>query len=108
MAENAPQKAGTNGFAIASFIIGLLGGNILAVIFGFVALNQIKKQGGEGKGFAIAGIILGFLGLILLIVYVIFFFWLFGAANNIIQSPLYNTEVQNALDSLNNVQFNFQ
>jgi len=38
-------------------------GAILAVIFGFVSLNQIKKSNGSqtGRGMAIAGVILGFI-----------------------------------------------
>jgi putative regulator of septum formation/uncharacterized protein DUF4190 len=52
-----PQRqGGTNGFAIASLIFGLLGGILLSVIFGFVALSQIKKRGQGGKGLAIAGL----------------------------------------------------
>ena len=47
----------TNGFAVASLIFGLLGG-LLGLIFGIIALNQIKKNGGKGKGLAIAGIVL--------------------------------------------------
>jgi hypothetical protein len=51
-----PQKQGTNGFAIASLVFGLLGGILLSVIFGFVALSQIRKRGQGGRGLAIAGI----------------------------------------------------
>jgi hypothetical protein len=57
-----------NGFAIASMVLGILWlwwiGSVLAIIFGFVALNQIKKSDGTqtGKGMAIAGLVLGFIG----------------------------------------------
>ena len=58
----------TNGLAIASLILGLVGwapcgiGSVLAIVFGFVAREQIKRaQGREGgQGMATAGIILGF------------------------------------------------
>jgi len=56
----------TNGLAIASLVLGLIWlwfvGSILAIIFGFIALNQIKESGGRqtGRGLAIAGIVLGF------------------------------------------------
>jgi len=53
-----PQRQGTNGFAIASLIFGLLGGILLSVIFGFVALSQIKRRNQGGKGMAIAGLTL--------------------------------------------------
>lgn len=51
-----PGQGGTNGFAIASLIFGLLGGVLLSVIFGFVALSQIKRRGQGGRGLAIAGL----------------------------------------------------
>ena len=50
--------------AIASLVCSLLGwlcliGPILGLIFGFVALNQIKQTGQRGRGMALAGIIIG-------------------------------------------------
>lgn len=41
----------------AFFLGGLLG--LLAIIFGIVALGQIKKRGQRGRGMAITGIVLG-------------------------------------------------
>ena len=49
---------GTNGFAIASFVLGLLGGVLLSVIFGIVALNKLHNRPQRGKGLAIAGLCL--------------------------------------------------
>jgi Domain of unknown function (DUF4190)/Septum formation len=69
-----PPPAGTNGFAIAALIFGLIGGVLLSVIFGFVALSQIKKRGQGGRGMAIAGLVLsalwtiGIIGVIVLAV----------------------------------------
>ena len=54
----APGSGGTSGFAIASLVFGLLGGVLLSVIFGIVALVQIKKRGQTGRGMAIAGLVL--------------------------------------------------
>ena len=52
---------GTNGFAIASMILGILGcvpGGVLpSVIFGFVALRQIRRTGERGRGLAITGLV---------------------------------------------------
>lgn len=48
-------KAGTNGFAIAAFVLSFCGG-LLSVIFAIVALVQIKKTGQGGKGLAIAAL----------------------------------------------------
>ncbi|WP_412745378.1 DUF4190 domain-containing protein [Krasilnikovia sp. MM14-A1004] len=53
----APPPAGTNGFAIASLILGLLGGVLLSVIFGIVALGQIRRRGQGGRGLAIGGLV---------------------------------------------------
>jgi hypothetical protein len=58
----------TNGFAIASLICGVLWmawfGSLLAIVFGHVALGQIRRaQGREGgRGIAIAGLALGYFG----------------------------------------------
>jgi hypothetical protein len=52
----------TDGFAIASLVLGVIGGSLLAIIFGFVARGRIKRSGGakQGSGLATAGIVLGF------------------------------------------------
>jgi hypothetical protein len=56
----------TNGMAIASMVLGILWlywiGSILALIFGYVARNEIRKNGQSGDGMAIAGIVLGWVG----------------------------------------------
>lgn len=55
--------------AVASFVLGLLGtsclfflGSIAAVVFGHIALSQIRQSGNtlSGRGLAIAGLILGY------------------------------------------------
>ena len=63
----------TNGKAIASFILSLLGISILGVIFGHIASSEIRNSGGRqgGSGFATAGLILGWLGMVGW-----FFFWI--------------------------------
>jgi cell division protein FtsN len=50
--------------AIASLVCSLFGwvciiGGILGIIFGFMALGQIKQRGQGGRGMAIAGIVIG-------------------------------------------------
>jgi hypothetical protein len=56
-----------DGLAITSFIFGLLWfgwlGSILAVIFGHIALRNIRRTHASGRGLAIAGLILGYIGL---------------------------------------------
>lgn len=49
---------GTNGFAIASLVLGVLGGPFLSVVFAIVALVQIRRRGQRGKGYAVAGLVL--------------------------------------------------
>lgn len=60
------QAPGTNGLAVASLVLGIIWlcglGSILAVIFGHVALGQIKRSGEQGAGLAIAGLVLGWVG----------------------------------------------
>jgi|GEM_PF-584524 len=61
----------TSGLAIASLVLGILGVSILAIIFGFVALSQVKKGKRVGRGLAISGLVLGFVWLALQIVLII-------------------------------------
>jgi hypothetical protein len=78
-----PQRqGGTNGFAIASLIFGLLGGILLSVIFGFVALSQIRKRGQGGRGLAIAGLSLSGVWLVGIVALVIVGIVAGGGSNN--------------------------
>jgi hypothetical protein len=60
----------TNGLAVTSLVLGLLGvftcgvGSVIGIVLGFVSRDQIKRSWGRqtGSGMATAGIILGFLG----------------------------------------------
>jgi hypothetical protein len=65
----------TNGLSIASMVLGILWiywiGSILAIIFGFVALSQIKQRNQGGKGMATTGLILGFIGVGLLVLVIL-------------------------------------
>lgn len=73
----APASPVANGMAIASFVAGLVWfawlGSICAVIFGHIALGQIKESGGRetGRGFAVAGLALGYIGLAWLLVFLL-------------------------------------
>ena len=61
-----PVPGPTNGFAIASLVLGILWvwwvGSILALIFGYVARKQIRERNESGDGLAVAGIVLGWVG----------------------------------------------
>jgi len=62
--------------AIASMVLGIVWvywiGSILALVFGYVALRQIRQRGQQGKGMAIAGIALGWVGAATLVAIIIF------------------------------------
>ena len=66
--------AGTNGLAIASLACGLVQcvfgpvTAIPAIMFGHVALHQIKRTGAQGAGLALMGLILGWATVILVVV----------------------------------------
>lgn len=68
----------TNGLAVASLICGLLWmmwlGSLLAIVFGHVALGQVRrsKVPEGGRGLAIAGLALGYFGALTLAVALLF------------------------------------
>jgi len=66
--------AKTNGYAIASLVLSLLGlcgiGSILAIIFGNMAKKEIAAQGGGGLGLAKAGVIIGWIGVGVIAIYI--------------------------------------
>ncbi len=72
----APPQGKLNGLAITSMVLGIVWiywiGSILAVIFGHIALNQIKKDPAQkGRGFAVAGVALGWTGVGILVLLII-------------------------------------
>ena len=71
MYRPAPPHTGTNSFAITALILGLVGGSVLAVIFGHIAKAQITRTGEQGNGLATAGLILGYAGTALLAIVLI-------------------------------------
>jgi hypothetical protein len=86
-----PPPVRTNGFAIASLVLGILWlywiGSIVALVLGYIALRQIRRSNGwqDGRGLAIAGVVLGWVGVAVLVVAVL----LLAAASD---------EVDDALD----------
>jgi len=73
-----PPARSTNGMAIAAMVLGIVWvywiGSILAVIFGHVALNEIRRTKQGGEGMAIAGIVLGWIGVGIL--GIVLLFWI--------------------------------
>jgi hypothetical protein len=84
-----PPASGTNGLAIASMVLGIVWiywiGSILALIFGYVARSQLKRNPQNGGGMAIAGIVLGWVGIAGLIAVIV----LVVAVHN--SNPTFNT-----------------
>ena len=74
----APVAApSTNGMAVASLVLGILWiywiGSVLALIFGYIARQQINQAQGmqQGRGMATAGIVLGWIGVGFLILFML-------------------------------------
>lgn len=67
----APVQAKTNTLAIVA-LISVFFVNLLGIILGHIALNQIKTTGEGGRGLALAAVIIGYasvvIGIIVLIV----------------------------------------
>src|ERR1700756_612072 len=71
-----PQPRRTNAMAIAAlvsaFVVAPLG-----IVFGHIALSQIRRSDEDGRGLAIAGLVLGYvftaLYLLLIVIWVIMF-----------------------------------
>lgn len=57
-----------NGLAIASFVLALFGFAIFPVIFGHIALGQIKRRGERGTALAVIGVVLGYLQIALVVI----------------------------------------
>lgn len=78
----------TNGMAVASMVLGILGmvgiiwviSPVLALVFGYVSKGQINRSGGaqEGRGYAIAGIVLGWVGIAWGILMAVWMWWFFS------------------------------
>ena len=70
----------TNGLAIASMVLGIVGillfwlyaiPSIIAVVFGHVAVSQIRRRGGQGWGLAVAGIATGYAGIAFFLIVIV-------------------------------------
>lgn len=58
------DNARTNGFAIASLVLSLVGLSLLAIIFGHAAKSQMRRTGESAYGLASWGLFLGYIELI--------------------------------------------
>ncbi len=74
--------ATTNGFAIASLVLGIVGltgipfiPSVLALVFGYRGRREIDRSGGteHGRGLAVAGIVLGWIGVAVVVLGLLIF-----------------------------------
>ncbi|MFT0846834.1 DUF4190 domain-containing protein [Actinomycetaceae bacterium L2_0104] len=82
----AGSANGTNVLAIASMLSAIFGFGPVAVIFGHVALSQIKRTGEGGRTFVTIGLTLGYLGIFAWIALVMLFI-----SNDIDLSPFFSS-----------------
>ena len=67
----AEASGATNGFAVASLVLGIMGIPlgctiilpVLALIFGIIGFTQTNESGGNGRGMSIAGMICSVIGI---------------------------------------------
>ena len=64
----ASTSQGWSGFAIAGFVLSLLGlwgvGSVLGIIFSVMGRNRARRTGQRGEGLAVAGIVIGIVTLL--------------------------------------------
>lgn len=65
----ATQGARTNTLALVSLIFGILGGSLVSIILGHIAMSQIRRTREAGQGMAIAGLVLGYFWLVVLTIF---------------------------------------
>ncbi|MGJ0202898.1 DUF4190 domain-containing protein [Leucobacter sp. gxy201] len=68
----ATTLAATNAFALVSIVLAFLS-PIAAIVFGHMALSQIKRNGDAGRGLALTGTIIGYASLAMVALFFIFY-----------------------------------
>jgi hypothetical protein len=67
-APAAQASSGWSGFAIAGFVLSLLGlfgvGSVLGIIFSVLGRSRARRTGQRGEGLAVAGIVIGIVTLL--------------------------------------------
>lgn len=77
----AMSAAPTNGMSVAALVLGILGIAPLAVIFGHIAVRDIRNNPPQsGHGMAIAGLVLGYVALAVWAMFFLFFLVMVGAS----------------------------
>jgi Domain of unknown function (DUF4190) len=87
-----PAAQTTNGLAIASLVLSILGvfgiGSLLGIIFGYKARREIRASRGHqsGDGMALAGIIIGFVTLVVFALVLAFWIAAFASIRSAVDS----------------------
>src|SRR5215469_731179 len=68
--ESAPMPVPTSGWAIASLVCSLVGAPLLGIIFGYIAIGEVRDSFGRitGAGIAKAGMIISLVEMSLVVV----------------------------------------
>ncbi len=87
-----PMPQSTNGMAIASLVCSISGfvifpviGAVLGVIFGHIALKQIKVSQEQGHGMAVAGLVMGYIQIALSVLFILLFIVLIAVSSSTAQ-----------------------
>lgn len=75
--STATTLAYTNTFALVSIITAFLS-PIAAIVFGHMALSQIKRTGDAGRGLALTGLIIGYAYFVMIALFVLFYLSMIG------------------------------
>ena len=67
-----PESSGTAIFSLICGIFFILPFSLVAVIFGYIALSEIRKSPGrlKGRGLAVTGIVLGGVGVLFIVAFI--------------------------------------
>lgn len=77
----------TNPFAVASFVLAFFM-TLLSIIFGHIALNQIKRTGEQGRGLALAGLWISYLSIVAAVVAIAIVWGMAVSAQNSFKSSM--------------------
>jgi large-conductance mechanosensitive channel len=85
-----PPPRQTNAMAITALVCAFFFPP-LAIVFGHIALSQIRRTGEEGKGLAVAGLVIGYVVTGLIVLYIVFMVILFAWIKNSVDNSTYNS-----------------
>ncbi len=71
-AQQPTTLAYTNTFALVAVILGFLQ-PIAGIVFGHLALGQIKRNGDTGRGLALTGLIVGYVMVAFWVAFIVFY-----------------------------------